>query len=63
MSTTISKDHMRKAIDALPEGATIEDALDRLYFLSRIERGLAELDAGMGATQDEVRKRFDQWLK
>jgi hypothetical protein len=34
------------AIEQLPEDATVEDAIERLVVLAKVERGLAELDAG-----------------
>lgn len=33
-------------IEDLPADATIEDAMERLYFLARVHRGLAEAEAG-----------------
>ncbi|MGQ0816119.1 MAG: hypothetical protein ACT4O1_16945 [Gemmatimonadota bacterium] len=47
-----------EAIQQLPADATVEDAMERLYFLAKIERGLADADAGRVVTHEEVRKRF-----
>jgi elongation factor P--beta-lysine ligase len=35
-----TKQQILKAIEELPENAGIEDALDRLYLLYKVERGL-----------------------
>jgi hypothetical protein len=40
------KEHMFKTIQELPDDATIEDAIDRLYFLYKTERGIAQADTG-----------------
>ena len=41
-----------EAIEKLPASATLEDAIERLVLLARVERGLAELDAGKGMDHD-----------
>jgi len=38
--------------------ATLEDAQERLVLLAKIERGLAELDAGQGSDHAEVKRRL-----
>ena len=51
----------KKAIDALeqlPPDATIEDAMERLYFLAKVERGLADADAGRLVEHEQVRSKF-----
>ena len=47
-----------EALEQLPADATIEDAMERLYFLAKVERGLADADAGRLVKHDDVRKEF-----
>jgi len=47
-----------RAIEDLPADATIEDAMERLYFLAKVHRGLAEAEDGQFVSHDEVRARF-----
>ena len=47
----VTKAQMIEAIQALPDDATVEDAMDRLYVLAKIEVGLAQADAGRLSTQ------------
>ena len=35
-----------------------EDAIERLVFLAKIERGLSELDAGRGIEHGEAKRRL-----
>lgn len=56
------KEHMLKAIQELPDDATVEDAIDRLYLLYKVERGIAQADAGQKVSQEEARRRMAQWL-
>ena len=58
-----AKQQMLKAIEELPDDAGIEEALDRLYLLYKIERELRQADRGELLTQEEVRERMAKWLK
>ena len=49
---------MIEAIRELPPDATVDDAIERLVFLAKIEEGLAQLDRGEGVPHDEVKKRL-----
>ena len=48
----------REAVERLPEDATLEDAIERLVFLAKVERGLAQADAGRTIPHEEVRARY-----
>lgn len=52
-----AKDLLRETADKLPADASVEEAMERLYFLSKIERGVQEADAGKTVSHEEVRKR------
>ena len=41
-----TKQQILKAIEDLPEDASIEDSLERLYLLYKIQRGLRQADRG-----------------
>jgi predicted transcriptional regulator len=58
-----TKEQMIKMIQELPDDATVEDAMERLYLLYKIERGLAQAEAGQKVSQAEARRRMAQWLK
>lgn len=55
---TTEKQRAIDAIRSLPEQATIEDAIERLCFIVKIEEGLRQSDAGQLVPHDEVKKRF-----
>ena len=58
-----TKQQILKAIEELPDDATVEDAIDRLYLLYKIERGLRQADNGEVVSQEEARQRMAKWLK
>jgi len=58
-----AKQQVLKVIEDLPDDAGVEEALDRLYLLYKVERGLRQADRGELLTQEEVRVRMAKWLK
>ena len=58
MSGSTAKQKVLEAIEKLPADATLEDAIERLVFLAKIERGLAELDARKGVDHAEAKRRL-----
>jgi DnaJ-domain-containing protein 1 len=58
MPAETDKQRALEAIQALPDGATLEDAIERLCFILKIEDGLRHSRAGQVVSHDEVKKRF-----
>jgi predicted transcriptional regulator len=58
MARPSTKQLIRDAVEKLPADATVEDAMERLYLLAKIERGLAQADAGETLSHEEVRARL-----
>jgi hypothetical protein len=42
----------------MPPNATIDDAIEQLVFLAKVETGLAELDRSQGIPHDQAKRRF-----
>ena len=53
-----AKDLLRETVEKLPADASVEEAMERLYFLSKIERGIQQADAGKTLSHEEVRRRL-----
>lgn len=58
MSHRITRERMIEAIRELPEDASVDDAIERLVFLAKVEEGLTQLDRGEGIPHDEVKRRL-----
>jgi len=58
MTASSAKQLAREVVERLPEDATLDDAIERLIFLAKIERGLVEADAGRLIPHEDVRARF-----
>lgn len=61
MPAPTAKEKALEAVEGLPADATLEDAMERLYFLYKVERGLTEADAGETLTHEEVRAERERW--
>lgn len=58
MQTENIKQEAHKLLDQLPEKATWDDLMYRIYVRQAIEAGLKDSDAGRTVDIKEVRKRF-----
>lgn len=58
MPHRISRERMLEVIRELPEDASVDDAIEKLVFLAKIEEGLAQLDRGEGIPHEEVKRRL-----
>jgi hypothetical protein len=58
MSGSTAKQKVLEAIEKLPADATVEDAIEQLVLLAKIERGLAQLDAEQGVEHSEAKRRL-----
>jgi predicted transcriptional regulator len=58
-----TKATVRALLERLPDDCTIEDVLYHLYVLDKIERGLAEADAGRTIPHEQVAEEMRRrWL-
>lgn len=58
-----TKEKVMQAVQDLPDNSSIEDAMERLFFLAKIEKGLRQADAGNTLPHAQVKERMAKWLK
>jgi predicted transcriptional regulator len=61
MATNSVKEQVLQAVEELPDNTTFEEAMERIYFLYKVERGLAQADAGDVVEHDDVLREFANW--
>ena len=49
-----TKERVREILDHLPDDCSLEDVQYHLYVVQKIERGLADAEAGRTVSHDEV---------
>ena len=58
MATTDVREQARRLVEGLPEGATWDDLMYRIYVRQAIEAGVADSDAARTEGVNAVRARF-----
>lgn len=58
-----TREKVIQAVQDLPDDASVEDAMERLLLLAKIERGIRQADAGEMMSYAEVKERMAKWLK
>jgi len=58
MGMTIPKEKILQALQPLPDDTTVEDAIERLCFLAKVEDGLRQSDRGETISHEEARRRL-----
>ena len=60
----LTKEKIRKTIDTLPdESFSLDEIVERLILLDKVEQGLQDIQDGKVHTTSEVRKKLERWLK
>ncbi|MFM7091156.1 MAG: hypothetical protein ACKOZZ_10155 [Bacteroidota bacterium] len=59
----ITKKQLKETIEKLPEEFSLEDLMDRLILLDKIERAEKESERGETITEEELDKELEKWFK
>lgn len=57
------KDKVLETINELPSEFELEDLIERLIFIEKVEKGLKQLDNGESRTHEEVKQLVKTWQK
>jgi len=58
MPSLTAKERALDAVRSLPDDASLEDAIERLGFIAKIEEGLRQSEAGELIPHEEVKKQL-----
>jgi len=58
MTTRTTKELLQETLDTLPQDATLEDAMERLCLLAKIETGREQMDRGETLSHEDVGHRL-----
>lgn len=59
----ITKIQLIQTIEDMPEEFSIDDFLDKILLLQKIETGLNQSEKGEILTTEEAKERLNKWLK
>ena len=58
----LTKDKVISGIKRLPDSVTIEEILDQIILLEKIEKGIDQADRGEVFTEEEVEAKVAKWF-
>ena len=59
----LTKEKVRKTIDRLPDTFTVDQLVEELIVLNKIEEGLKDVEEGREISTDQVTEDLKTWLK
>lgn len=59
----ITKTLLINSLDSLPENVTIDEVIDRLIFLEKIQKGLEDSKNGRVYSKEEAKNKLNKWIK
>ena len=59
----IKKSQLKETLESLPEEFLLEDFMDQLILLDKIERADTQSENGEVISEDELEKEMQKWFK
>jgi hypothetical protein len=59
----ITKTQIINSLDKLPERLTIDQVVDHLIFVEKVQKGLDDSENGRINTKEEAKQKLNKWLK
>ena len=63
MEPQTAKSRILQLVQSFPDNASIEDAMNKLYFLYKVDKGLEQANSGHKVSHEEARQRLARWLE
>ena len=59
---TITKEKLKKHIDDFPDEISIEEVIERLIFIEKLEERLQESEKNETIDEDQLKNEIQQWF-
>ncbi len=59
----ITKTQLISTLDNLPENLTIDQVIEHIIFVEKVQKGIADSEAGKVYTKEEAKEKLNKWLK
>ena len=59
----LTKERLKKTIKGLPDSFTIDELIDQLIFIEKVEEGFEQSEEGKVVSDEDVKKIIDKWSK
>jgi len=57
----LTKDKVKELIEQMPDTFSVDDLVERVLLLQKIEAAQREIENGEGADWEDVKKEMDRW--
>jgi predicted transcriptional regulator len=59
----LTKEKLNKTINNLPDSFTIDELIDQLIFMQKVEEGYQQSEEGKVVSNEDVKLMIDKWSK
>ena len=59
----LTKEKVKELVDHMPDTFSVDDLIERVIFLQKIEAAEKEIENGEGIDWEDIKQEMDQWLK
>jgi predicted transcriptional regulator len=59
----MNKETILAAFSDMPAQVTLDEVVERLIFIEKVEKGLRQSEAGQTVSQEEIKKLANSWSK
>jgi predicted transcriptional regulator len=59
----LTKERLNKTIKRLPDSFTIDELIDQLIFIEKVEEGYKQSEDGKVVSNEDVKIMIDKWSK
>ena len=59
----ITKTQLINSLDDLPENVTIDQVIDRLIYIEKVQKGIEDSKNGSVYSKEEAKKKLGKWIK
>jgi predicted transcriptional regulator len=63
LQTMLTKEKVRQTIERLPDSFTVDQVIEELVILNKIEEGLKDVEEGNVYTTEQIHQELKGWLK
>jgi hypothetical protein len=59
----LTKDKVKELIDHMPDTFSVDDVVEKIILLQKVEEGERQIENGEGIDWEDMKKEMDLWLK
>lgn len=59
----LTKETLNQVVKSLPEKFSIDELLDKIVLITKVEHALKQSEEGNTITTEELKSRLEKWLK